>query len=231
MGKKRDSKKIVIVIVISVLAICFIIYNYFNQNSGLDKYKINRHKSVVYDVYSKENTHVPTINLKNNNISIINDQIIDKANSFLMINSSNTISYEFDISGEILSLAILYIDNSDTDPSFDYDVYNINLYKSKVYTREEMLKLYEVDENEITPIVESKFMEFYQNLLGKYFDEECNYDCFLYMRGIKNNNYMDNTDYYIKEGNLYVVKPFNIYSAFSEEKYFKTKDFFIQVTQ
>ena len=48
--------------------------------------------------------------------------------------------------------------------------------------------------------------------------EECNYDCFLKYRNVS--NYLDNVNYYVKDGKLYVYKPFVIYSIYDEEEYF-----------
>ena len=51
------------------------------------------------------------------------------------------------------------------------------------------------------------------------------------MRGIKNNNYMEDVHYFIREGNLYALKAFQIYSPFNEEEYFSFQDFLIQITE
>ena len=39
------------------------------------------------------------------------------------------------------------------------------------------------------------------------------------------NGYMENINYFINNGKLYVYKPFQVYSIFGEEEYFKDTDF------
>ena len=83
----------------------------------------------------------------------------------------------------------------------------------------------------IKEIVEGKFVDFYNDELEKgYFHDECDYACFLYQRGITDDNYMEDIYYYVKDGNLYVLKPFKVYSPFGEDKYYKDEDYYIQIT-
>ena len=42
---------------------------------------------------------------------------------------------------------------------------------------------------------------------------------------------MEDIHYYIKKGNLYVIRPFKIYSSFKDEDYFSPSDFLIQITE
>ena len=144
-----------------------------------------------------------------------NKVIIDNANQFLE-EEGNTISYDYEINGKILSLAIQYIDfhTDDGYPKITYDVYNVNFHTKKLLTNEDMLALYNVTEQDINNLLEAKFKEYYVDLYnGKYIvAEECDYLCFLYLSGIIDEKYMDGIHYYIKNGNLYAVKSFNIYS-------------------
>ena len=64
----------------------------------------------------------------------------------------------------------------------------------------------------------------------KILDQECNYECFLFMRGIENNNYLENRKLYLNNGDLYVLKSFNIYTVLNEERYFTFDDYLFQIT-
>ena len=76
------------------------------------------------------------------------------------------------------------------------------------------------------------FVEFYNELSSKgVYHDECDYSCFLYQRGITKDNYLTDSYYYIKNGDLYLLKAFKIYSPFREEEYFSTSDFLIQITE
>lgn len=229
---QSDNLKIMLLILALFVVIGLIIFYYATKDNVFSKYKSEKSKNIVYPVYQKGKISVPYINLKGTGIDEINKIIVDKANNFLV--GKNTISYNFEINGKILSLAIEYVDFSqenDYYPVISYDVYNINFYTSQILSSDDMLQLYGLTEADIKPIVEAKFAEYYNGEKEKnILNDECNYDCFLFQRGIENNNYMEDSYYYIKEADLYVIKPFKIYSVFNEEKYFSTNDFLIQIT-
>ena len=229
---ESDNLKVLFLILFLFLVIGLIIFYYTTKDNVFSKYKHEKSKNIVYPIYQKGKTSVPHINLKGTGIDEINKIIVDKANNFLV--DKNMISYNFEINGKILSLAIQYIDftqEKDFYPIITYDVYNINFYTSQILNSNDMLEIYGLSEADVKPIVEARFVDFYnkereENILN----DECNYDCFLHQRGIENNNYMEDSYYYIKEADLYLVKPFKIYSVFNEEKFFSTKDFLIQIT-
>lgn len=228
-SRKKEKIKLYILIGLSFAFIVLVVYNYSNIDNSYRKYKINRKENLVYTIYQKDKTYVPQINVKG--MEAINRNIVDRANA-LLTNDKNVVSYDFDITAKVLSIAIQYIDMSGIDPDISYEVYNINFYTSEILNEEDILKLYDVDKKMISQVVEGRFKEFYVNLYQeKYFDEECDYDCFLYMRGIENTDYLKDSYYYIRNGNLYVLNPFKIYSPFREEKYFSLEDHYIQITE
>lgn len=233
MKKKNSGNlKFIILVVVLVIAVIYILYNYATKDNVFNKYKVDTSKNIVYTYYKKDNISVPNINLKGLAAEKINETIINKANDFLK--GDNRITYNFDVSGKILSLAIQYEDHYDESKYvvFSYDVYNINFYDNKVLSSEDMLGIYGIKESDVKPIVEGKFVEFYNELFSKgVYHDECDYNCFLYQRGITNKNYLNDSYYYIKNGNLYLLKAFKIYSPFNEEKYFSTSDFLIQLTE
>lgn len=229
----KNNKKIIIMVGILFLLIIYVIYHYITVDNTFDKFKINKNKNIVYSIYQEGDSYVPCINIKGVALDKINEAIVNKANDFLK--GKNTITYTFDINGKILSVAIQYVDYYDESgyPKIDYDVYNVNFYESSIVSDEEMLQLYGISEDEVSPIIEAKFGDYYNDIKKKkILNNECDYyDCFLHLRGINNENYMENVHYYIKNGNLYVIKPFNIYSIYKEDEYFSTSSFLIQITK
>ena len=232
MKKNEKMKKYYIAgIVVIVLLIFLIIYHYANRDNGLNHYKMDTKRNIVYDVFHEDKTHVPCINLKSEAASSINSIIVDRANDFLE-DEGNIITYDYYITGKILSLAIQYVDMQEAYPTTLYDVYHINVYTSKVYSDSDLLDMFQITQDDVEPIVEGTFQEYYQKLYNEgIYHGECNYKCFLYMRGIQNEQYMDGAHYYLKDGNLYVLRPFQIYSPFQEENYFTFQDFLIQITE
>lgn len=229
---QKNNKVCILILVLFIFSIIYVVYHYATLDNSFNRYKAEKSKNIVYPVYDKDNYYVPKINIKGTAIEEVNNIIVDKANAF--IKDGNSMTYKFEINGKILSLAIEYINNNDESgyPMITYDVYNINFYESRILNSQDMLNLYDISESDVAPIVEAKFREYYEKEFQEnYFDDECDYDgCFMDIRGIKNNNYMENVNYYIKDGNLYVIKPFNIYSIYNEEEFFSTSDFLIQIT-
>lgn len=208
------------------------IYYFCNMDTGYNKYKSKKSEDIVYTAFKENNTYIPHINLDSDVVNSLNDLIINNANSFLGKNSKNVITYTYELNGKILSLALQYISMDDVSPVVTYDVYNIRVSDSHLLNDDEILSLYSISKKQVSDVVESKFKSFYVDLYNKrFFDEECSYDCFLYMRGISDSDYLDNSHYYIKNGDLYVLRPFNIYSPFNEEDYFTLSDFLIQITE
>lgn len=134
-----------------------------------------------------------------------------------------------------MSLAIQYIDyyaDDDYLPIISYDVFNIDMNKSSLLSDEDMLSFYNITSENVSPIVEARFKEFFNELNEEnHYFNECDYSCFLGLRGIKDEDYMEDIHYYIKKGNLYVIRPFKIYSSFKDEDYFSPSDFLIQITE
>lgn len=236
MKRKKidDNKKVAIFVVLVTLLVFGMVYYYTFGNKTFSSYKADKTKKLVYPIYQKGKTSVPNINIDSTEVKTINKVIIDNANEFLQ-KEKNNITYDYEINGKIISLAIQYIDFYDESgyPKITYDVYNINFHTGKLLTKEDILSLYGVTEDQVAPLVEAKFQEYYVDLHNKKYiqTDECDYLCFLYLSGIIDEKYMENINYYIKNGNLYVIRPFNIYTYYDTQKYFTTKSFLIQITE
>ena len=232
--RKRFKKKdLMLFLGLSVLSILLIIIYYtYSSSDPYNKVKVDKRLDIIYPVYEKDDYVVPAININDENINIINQEIVNKANTFLAKKGSS-IAYNYSISGEVISLAIQYIELDKFDrPIVSFDTYNINVLDKHVLTDEEILSKLSVSEEEIYNIVSSKFRDFYKDEVDKkVLDGECDYECFLYMRGIENDNYTKDRKLYINSGNLYVLKAFDIYSPFSEENYFTFNDYLFQITE
>ena len=229
----KDKKVIVIVSALIVgLAISCIIYRYVNRNNTFMRYKIKKSQPIVSTIHKSNDTIIPSINIKGEEVRKVNQEILEKAEQFLK-NEENVITYSHHINGDVLSIAMIYIDyTTKYYPDFSSDVYNINIREKTLLTDEDILNMYQVTSAQVEGVVEGRFSEFYQDLLSKkILDGECNYDCFLSFRKIENENYTKDSHLYVKQGNLYVVKAFPIYSPFSEEDYFTLDDFYIQITE
>lgn len=231
--KKINKKNLMLFLGLSISSILLIII-YFVYSSGdpYNKVKIDKRLEIIYPIYEKNDYIVPAININDDNINIINQNIVNKSNTYLAKKGSS-ISYNYSISGEVISLAIQYIELDKFErPIVSFDTYNINVLKKQVLSDEEILSKLSVSENEIYNILSARFKEFYNDEINKkILDGECDYACFLNMRGIINENYTQDRKLYINGGNLYVLKSFNIYTSLNEERYFTFNDYLFQITQ
>lgn len=232
-GKNDKNLKIGLIVFGTFILVVFNVYFYMNNaNVNTDYNSIKEsNKKIVYTRYSKKyeniETIVPYINLKTDIIGDLNNQIAELANNYL-VNDNNVITYDYRISGDILSVVIQINCYNEQLPKVYFETYNINLKEKRILEDREILNLFGVDETYVSSAIENKFKEFFRDEREKgIFDEECDYNCFLYMRGF--NKYTDNIHYYVDDAKLYVYKEFNVYSIYDEDKYYENEDFKIAV--
>ena len=225
-----DTKKKIIFAISLVLIVLIIVVFYFRkQYDNYNFIKSNKNNYLVYTIKSTKSgiysKNIPYINIKTDVGKAINKNI----NSFIKDYKDNkecTISYEYDINGELLSLVIKIV-NYDTDfaPTVYFRSYNYDLKNDTLIDDMKLLELFNIDESRVESILEAKFEKYYEDILDlEYYDEkECNYDCFLKYREI--DNYLDNVVYYVNNGKLIAYRPFIFYSIYGEEEYFKEDNF------
>lgn len=225
-----DTKKKLIIGVALLLIVLIMVFVYFNSHKN-NYYKIKKNKDnyLVYSRIEKDrganSIYVPYLNIDseasdavNADIEAITNEYIEKGNCY--------ITYEYDISGIILSLVLKIKEyNNKGLPDMFFKTYNISLETLELISDESLLDFYDVDTSTVEAVMENKFREHYDNLVNDtYYDpNECDYECFLAYRCF--DNYLDDVSYYVENGNLIVFKPFNIFSFFGEEDYFKEDDF------
>lgn len=230
---QKQKSMYIACIVLAIISIILVIWYSLSNKGEYGKIKIDKNKAIVYTQYTKtqnkKTTQVPYINVSSAAVEVVNKQIKQFSSYYLNANDNNIISYKYDINGDILSVLIEVIYYNKISPFITFKTYNINLETLNVLTDEEMLQLYNVEESAVENKIKARFEYFFKDEREKnIFDEECDYECFLGMRGIK--NYTDNIHYYIDEGKLYIYKEFNVHSIYDEEDYYKSSDFKIKIS-
>ena len=224
MIEKLFSNKIVIVIV-SLLLIAFLVfYGIIKINSrNYNNKKIDRNKYIVYTKETRKKEYyiqdVPFINIKGENIEIINDDIYNFLENF---NKENIeISYEYSINGIILSLVLKVEDHTKADNAVvtNFRSYNINMDTLELLSNPKVLNYFNISEQEVNNIIENYINDYYNELVNNNIldQNECNYNCFLNRRDIKS-NYIDNISYYIRDGKLIVFKPTTFIPIYDNEE-------------
>ena len=231
--KKMDnSKKIPIVIGMSLVLIVFIIVYSLNKNNGVDFEVVKEYsdKEIVYTADTIEidelfHIYVPYVNIKGTSIILINEDIksyIDEFTNKKMV----IVTYEYTVNGKVLSLVIKTVDygDEDTGPVAYFKTYNINLKTNELVSDEELLSAYNVNLADVSSAIEKQFKYWYKELNKEgYFEEDCDYECFLEYREV--DDYTEDVSYYIEKGKLIAFKPFVVYSIYGEEDYFTENDF------
>ena len=218
-----------VLIAIFVLIILFLVIAYFLYQRYYSNYnylKKDKSEYLVYTSYTEENgqdlrIEIPQVNIDSNDADLVNEAILDFADSFLT-DEDNLIIYDYQVNGKILSLLLKMFDyRSEYDyPVVSFHTYNFDLDEGFLLTDQEVLDLFSTTTEDVSKTIEEKFHEFYDDevALGYLVPQQCDYQCFLNWRGV--DNYMDNVYYYVKNGKLVAYKAFTIYSVFGEEDYF-----------
>lgn len=232
--KKENSnkKKITLLICLSLISIIIIfIYAIYNlNNKNYNSIKENRNKPLIYSQFSENNKDIPYVNINSENIKLVNQNIIDFCNIFFEYENTK-IFYEYDLNGNYLSLAIKVKTNglNELKPIY-FKTYNINL-KTKTYIDDDNLKNYfKINDDFIYQKVYNQFKNYYQEEIEEgYIDpNECNFECYINYRDF--NDFNEDISLYIKNGNLFALKPFKAESLFGEEEYFSDESFEIALT-
>lgn len=231
-GKKlsNDTKKTMVIVGAIFIIVFMLSFIYISrQNENYKNIKEDKSRYIVYTKYqggSGDYTqYIPYINIKSDVISLVNEDV-DLFMEDFKDEEKTTISYEYDISGIILSVVLKAIDyNTEYAPKAYFRSYNINLNTLEVIDDSALLDFFGVNEETVSNKIENKFKTYYQELVNEeyYAADECDYNCFLKFREI--DNYLDNVSYYVENGNLIAYRPYVFHSVYGEEEYFKNKSF------
>lgn len=225
INKKLLFSLIVLFVVVTIL----LIIKYVNTNK-YNNYKIDESKNYVYTKYSssKNKSHVPYVNLMGDYAKTVNEEIENIAKEYLMSNNTNkTVTYRYNQNRNIVSVVLMFRDIDDKKRLiYSFKTYVFDLANNcRLLTNDDIINKFNITYQEINNIMDKAMKEKYNDEIKKGFlvREECDYKCFLDMREI--NNYIDNANYYIEEGNLIVYRAFSVFSIYEEEEYYTRNDF------
>lgn len=235
--KKEINLKQLLPIFLAIIAIIgiilFYIYNQKRENYG--DIKIYQNEPIVMTRYNNNNSKypvvVPFININTDTVESLNTEILNYAQEYAK-KKTNAVTYEYEISGDVLSILVKAINNNTGGaPKAEYRAYNFNLETLERINDDELLELFGVDYKTVEKIIENKFKYYYADEVktGYITKEECDYNCFLKLRHI--DNYLDEACFYVKSGSLIAYRTFIIHSILGEENYYKDETFAFQITK
>lgn len=149
--------------------------NEFNDNENYQIQKIEENEKIIYTSYSKDektdkyeiNVNLPYINIKNKTIQDFNQEVSNtfasKAEEILKSTDKNiiyTVRYKATIENDILSL-IIYSDlkQDSSAQRVIIQTFNFNLEDNKELELEDVLKIYELNKNEVQNKIDKDIQE------------------------------------------------------------------------
>ena len=226
--RRKPIHYLIICIVLILFIIGFAIYR--NYRSDYNYLKEDRSEMIVYTNYNQNNKEVPYINIKSSSVKSVNQNIQEFCNQY--INDDNaTIKYEYYISCNYLTLLVKILD-IDTNLSYLYFLqpYTINLKTRTYMNEEELLKYFNVTEEDVSSRINKQLLDYYNEEVSEGIipTSECDFECYLSTRDIT--NYLDDVTYGIKNGKLIAFRPFVFTSIYGEEDYFTEEHFEFEIT-
>lgn len=230
MLKEARIYVILIVALIVVTVVIWISMAVFNSNESANT-------NTSYITVKDENTssfemesRCPTISLDSDDAKEVNDEIEREYNSTV---SSGKESFDFDyaVNKDYLSLVTFYIylDRETNNPDVIINTYNFDLDSGALVNDSDLLDDFSYSYSDISNSLEKEMKSYYQQEVDSmYFSkEECDYNCFLDLRGI--DNYTDNVKLFVRDNKLVFYRKFNVYSRFLEDQFYRSEDFLFEI--
>ncbi len=227
--KKNNENQIkIFIFIVAIFLLVLLIYGISLLSNRNNNVLLDSSKPIVYTTYknSELNKDIPQVNIKKISDDI-NNQIIEFTNPYKDV-ETNAIKYNYEVNGNVLSLIVI-IENYEIEGPADtiFLSYNIDLKKLKVLSNEELLKLFNYDENTMLETINKNFNDYYQDELDKRIIKNMTYEEYLNIHEIydlRNQMY-----YYVKEGKLNIYVDFLEWASEETEDYFVDKSYIFEI--
>lgn len=216
--RKKNNNKIIMFSIIVFLIIAFLIWYAFSDkgSENFNNMKIDSSEYLVYTGNELDSgsykQYIPFVNIKGEIGELINNNIVEYVNSFT--NDNTCITYEYDLSGNVLSILLKVEDHSIADRAtlLYFRSYNINLKHKEILSNETLFSYFNVSSSMVLNNYNHQLEEYYKKLVSNNSinSNECDFNCFYNNREFTND--LDDAEYYVKEGKLFVYKPYVHYS-------------------
>lgn len=230
--KNLDKPKVIKLLILCILAIIVIIATqvYKSYMKNYNYMKVDRSERIVYTRYNQNSKEVPYINIDSSDIKAVNESIVAYCNNY--VNSDDIkLKYDYSINGNYLSLVIKVINTKELPSKMIFKTYNVSLKSREALSDEDLISYFKINNDIVYARIHNRFLEMYKDEVTQgYIEEmECDYTCYLGYRGVT--DYLEDINYYIKDGKLVVYKPFIYSSIFGEEEYFTEDSFIFELTE
>ena len=202
LNKKKAITLLILCISLIIVIILYQIYS--NYRRDYNYLKEDRGEYLVYTRYNQNNKEVPYINVASQEVKKLNNEIVDYCNEYVNIENLQ-IKYEYNISGNYLSVIIKVIDN---EKKLSFKSFNVNLKTRKSLTEDELLQYFKVDKDIVSASIYNKFVDMYNEEVKEGYIEGnlCDFECYMNYREV--DDYLSDVSLAIKNGKLTAYKPF-----------------------
>ncbi len=230
----EESKKYIIIIgsLIIITLILFVGVSVFNGSSS--------NNTTIKEYVSLDNEHtstlgftsqLPIINLDSTDVDRVNTII--ESDYYRALSLEDAIfSYNYSLNNNYLSLVtyFVYVDDKNNNyPNVEIKTYNFYLDTGNLVSDKELLDHFSVTLDDISNTFRDQLNKYYEEELeSMYFTkEECNYECFLNLRGVS--SYDTDIKLYVMDNELKFFRNFKVYSQYGEEQFYRNEDFLFDI--
>lgn len=228
--KEKIKKIIVIVLIVGVLL--FLVNHFFlsgNKESTL--HKVYKNRSYVYEIENKKigtstvYSALPYLNLEGVVAEAFNKKVkelYEEADA----DKNEQFSYQYAVSDNYVSIALVtnkLVANT-SYPKTEIETHTFDIENRSEVSEEELLEIFGHTDTEFGDHFKKTMESYYQEEIEKgYLDKkECNYTCFLNIRGVY--NYYDDIHLFVQKNKLLYYRPFIIYNAYEDEEMYELKE-------
>ena len=217
---------IVLIIVTTVIWISMAVSNSKESSTNNSYITLKDENISEYELESR----CPVINLDSDDAKEVNDKMESEYNK-VVSNGKESFDFDYAVNKDYLSLVTFYIylDVETNNPDIIINTYNFDLDSGSLVNDSDLLDDFSYSYKYISNALEKNMRSYYeQELDSMYFSkEECDYNCFLGLRGI--DNYTDNVKLFVRDDKLVFYRKFNVYSRFLEEQFYRNEDFLFEI--
>ncbi len=207
----ENKKKSIIIIIILLILLLLILWPKEDDKNKIytaSRYVITYESTKIDKAVSK----LPYINLKGEDINIVNNAIMIKYYECEEL-EDRYMDYEYYSNDKVLSLIVkVYLLEDDFIPS-EIEFYNFDM-NGKRLTNNDLKELYNVDDTLVEESLNTQVKKYYNYEVQKgYINKNtCDYNCYIKLYP---SDYLNTLEYYVKNNSLYTYFYFNIDSNFA----------------
>ncbi len=200
--------------------ICLLFVSYFVTESTMES---KEEKNYIQEEENSTYEKCPQITLKGNDIKSINGKIKELCK---YVPNSSDFDFDYDSSNgsDIFSFIGLnsYYEPDASIKTYNMEIFNIDKESGEQISDEQLYERYNIDPKIVSQVIENTMQVYYEDEIkqGYLNENQCDYNCFLQVRGIDKNNYAENAKLYIGEDTVFAYKTFNIISSYADEGYY-----------